>query len=123
MKSKELSVDLRDRIVMRHISVEGYKTMSRVFQVSKSTVVSIVGKLKKYGANQALPRVGYLSKLSNWARRTLAREVTKDPLTTLTELQSSLAEMGEPGQKDNSLYSNSTSLIWALWESGQTEAT
>ena len=31
-----------------------------------------------------------------WARRTLVREVTKNPMTTLTELQSSLAEMGEP---------------------------
>ena len=32
----------------------------------------------------------------NWARRTLVREVTKNPKTTLTEPQSSLVEMGEP---------------------------
>jgi hypothetical protein len=49
MKSKELSIDLSDRILMRHISREGYKTISRVLKVSKSPVVSIIGKLKKYG--------------------------------------------------------------------------
>ena len=32
----------------------------------------------------------------NQARRTLVRVVTKNPMTTLTELESSLAEMGEP---------------------------
>ena len=41
-------------------------------------------------------------------------------MITLTELQSSLANMGEPARR-TSLYSISP--IWALWESGQTEAT
>ena len=45
---------------------------------------------------QTLPRAVHLTKLSNWARRTLVREVNKNPMTTLTEVQSSLAEMGEP---------------------------
>jgi hypothetical protein len=38
----------------------------------------------------------------NWAtgaRRTLVREVTINPMTTLTELQSSLAELGEPARR------------------------
>ena len=43
-----------------------------------------------------LSKSGHPTKLSNWARRTLVREVTKNPMTTLRELQSSLAEMGEP---------------------------
>ena len=33
--------------------------------------------------------------MGNWARRTLVREVTKNPMTTLTELQNSSSEMGE----------------------------
>ena len=94
MKSKELSVELQDRIVRR--SGEGYKTISRVLKVPKSTVSSIIRKWKEYGTTQTLPRAGCPTKLSNWARRTLVREVTKNPMTTLTELQSSLAEMGEP---------------------------
>ena len=43
-----------------------------------------------------LPRAGRLTKLSNQARRTFVREVIKNQMTTLTELQSSLAQMGEP---------------------------
>ena len=54
---------------------------------------------KEFGTTQTLPRVGCLTKLSNWARRTWVREVTKNPLTTQTELQSSLAEMREPARK------------------------
>ena len=36
MKFKKLSVDLWDRIVVRHVSGEGYKTIARVLKVSKS---------------------------------------------------------------------------------------
>jgi hypothetical protein len=36
MKSKELSPDLGVRIVMRHISGEEYKTISRVLKVEKN---------------------------------------------------------------------------------------
>ena len=66
-----------------------------MLKVPKSTVSSIIRKWKEYGTNQTFPRAGHLTKLSNWARRTLGREVTKNPMTTPTELQSSLAEMGE----------------------------
>ena len=53
-------------------------------------------KWKEYVTTQALLRAGCLTKLSNRARRTLVRKVNKNPMTTLTELQSSLVEMGEP---------------------------
>ena len=96
MKSKELIVELRDRIVRRHRSGEDYKTISRVLRIPKSTVSYIIRKWKKYGTTQTLPKAGRPTKISNRARRTLVREETKNPMITLTELQSSLAEMGEP---------------------------
>jgi hypothetical protein len=94
-----------------------------MYIVSKSTVVSIIGKLKQYGTTQTLPRAGHPTKLSNRkrTRRTLVREVTKNQMTTLTELESALAEKGEPVRKHDRLCS--TSPIWTLWGSGQTEAT
>ena len=64
-----------------------------MLKVPKSTVSSIIRKWKEYGTTQTLPRAGHLS---NWEKRTLVGEVTKNPMTTLTELQSSLVEMGEP---------------------------
>ena len=48
-------------------------------------------------------------------------EVTKNPMITLTELQSSLAEMGELARRTT--ISAARPQIEALWESGQTEAT
>ena len=95
MKSKGLSVELRDTIVKRHRSGEGYKTISGVLTVPKSTVSSIIRKWKEYATTQTLPRAGRPTKLSTWARRTLVRVVIKNLMTTLTELQSFLAEMEE----------------------------
>ena len=86
MRSKELSVELGDGILRRHRSGEGYKTISRVLKVPKSTVSSIIRKWKEYGTTQTLPRAGHPTKLRNRAR-TLVRDVTKNPMTTLKELE------------------------------------
>ena len=75
----------------------GKVTISRVLNVPQSTVSSIIRKWKEYGTTQTLPRAGRPNKLRNRAR-TLMREVTKNPMITLTELQSSLAEVGEPAE-------------------------
>ena len=88
MRSKELSVELRDRIVSRNIFGEGYQKMSAVLKVLKNTVASIL-KRKMFGAIKTLPRAGCPTKLSNQGRRALVREVTKNPMVTLAELQSS----------------------------------
>ena len=106
---------------MRHISGEVYITISTLQKVSKSTVVSIIGKLKKYVTTQTLPRAGSPTKLSNQPRRTLVREVTQTPMTTLTELQHSLAEMGEPARRTT--VSTALHQSGLHWESGQTEST
>jgi hypothetical protein len=64
---------------MRHISGEGYETISRVLKVSKSTVVSIIGKLKKYRTTQTLPRAGHLTKLSNQGEKGLGQGDDQEP--------------------------------------------
>ena len=67
-------------------------------KVPKNTVNSIILKWKKCVTTKTLPRAGHLAKLSNRGRRALVREVTKNPMVTLTELQSSSVEMGEPSR-------------------------
>ena len=47
-KSKELSVELQDRIVSRHRSGEGYQKMFAALKVPKNTVVYIILKWKKF---------------------------------------------------------------------------
>ena len=41
MRSKEVSVELRDRIVSRHRSGEGYQNNSAALKIPKNTVTSI----------------------------------------------------------------------------------
>ena len=49
-----------------------------------------------FGTTKTLPRAGRPAKLSNRGRSALVREVTKNPMVTLTKLQSSSVAMGEP---------------------------
>ena len=68
---------------------------SAALKVPKSTVASIILKWKKFGGTRAPPRSGCLAQLSNQGRRALVREVTKNLIVTLAELQRSCVEMGE----------------------------
>ena len=75
-----------------------------------TTVASIILKWKKFGTTKTLSRAGRPGKLSNQGRRALVREVIKNPMVTLTELQSSSVERGKP-------YSRTT-ISAALHQSG-----
>uniref|UniRef100_A0A3Q3SGG7 Tc1-like transposase DDE domain-containing protein n=1 Tax=Mastacembelus armatus TaxID=205130 RepID=A0A3Q3SGG7_9TELE len=99
MRSKELPKELRDRIVARQRSGQGYKRISAALKVPKSTVASIILKWKKFGMTRTLPRPGRPAKLSNRGRRALVREVKKNPKITVAELQRCSREMGESSTK------------------------
>ncbi len=99
MRSKELPEELRDRIVARHRSCQGYKKISAALKVPKSTVASIILKWKTFGTTRTLPRAGRPAKLSYRGRRALVREVKKNPKITVAELQRCIREMGESCRK------------------------
>ena len=109
MWSKELSIELRDRIVSRHISGEGYQKMSAALKVPKNTVASIILKWKKFGTTKTLLRAGRLAKLSNRGRRALVREVNRNPMV----------EMGEPSRRTTISAAHHQS---GLYVSGQTKS-
>ena len=119
MRLKELSVELQDRIVLRHRSGEGYQNISAALKVSKNTVASIIPKWKKLRTTKTLPRAGHPAKLNNQERRALVREVIKNLMVTLTELQSSSVEMGAPSRRTTISAAIHQS---GLYGSGQTEA-
>ncbi len=99
MRSKELPEELRDRIVARHRSGQGYKKNSAALKVPKSTVASIILKWKTFVTTRTLPRAGRPAKLSYRGRRALVREVKKNPKITVAELQRCIREMGESCRK------------------------
>jgi hypothetical protein len=76
-------------------------------------VASIILKWKKFGTTKTLPRAVRPDKLTNRGRRDLIREVTKNPMVTLTEIQSSSVEMGETSRR--------TTISAALYQSGQND--
>jgi len=75
-----------------------------------STVASIIHKWKKFGTTRTLPRAGHPAKLSDRWRRALVRDVTENPMVTLTELQRFSVERGEPSRR--------TTISAALHQSG-----
>ena len=62
--------------------------------IPQSLVISIIKKWKEYGTCVNLPRIRPPHKLKDRERRKLVRESTKTPITTLSELKASAAEMG-----------------------------
>ena len=81
--------------------------MSAALKAPKNTVASIILKWKEFGTPKTLPRAGHLAKLNYQGRRAKVREVTKNQMVNLTELQSSSGD-GRTFQKDNHLCRHST---------------
>ncbi|KAG2462424.1 TCB1 transposase, partial [Polypterus senegalus] len=98
MRSNELPEELRDRIVARHRSGQGYKKNSATLKVPKSTVASIILKWKTFVTTRTLPRAGRPAKLSYRWEKSFG-ERGKDPKITLAELQRCSQEMGESCKK------------------------
>uniref|UniRef100_A0A803J782 RBR-type E3 ubiquitin transferase n=1 Tax=Xenopus tropicalis TaxID=8364 RepID=A0A803J782_XENTR len=93
MVHRELPKHQRDLIVKRYHSGEGYKRISKAFDIPWNTVKSVI-KWRKYGTTVTLPRTGHPSKIDEKTRRKLVREATKRPTATLKELQEYLASTG-----------------------------
>ena len=94
MKTKELSQQVRDRVVEKYRSGLGYKKISKTLNIPWRTITSVIKKWKEYGTTTNLPREGRPPKLKDQARKALIREATKRPKITLKELQSSTAGIG-----------------------------
>lgn len=93
-KQKEISLDLRKRIVDAYKSGEGYKKLSKRFNVSKTGVRSIV---KKFEATKMLVNKtgrGRKRKISKMLERKLVRTATKNPRVTAGTLVSDAAKSG-----------------------------
>ena len=94
MRPKELSKDLRDKVVERHRLGDGYKNISKALNISSRTVKTIIKKWKVYGPTKTLPISSRPFKLDDQVRRRLIREATKRPMTPLKELVAFMAKAG-----------------------------
>lgn len=93
-KTKELSQDLRDRIVDLHKSGMGYKNISKMLGIKVTTIGAIVRKFKKYNMTINRPRSGAPQKISPRGVAMIMRTVGNRPATTQRELVNDLKAAG-----------------------------
>ena len=94
VKTKEHSLQLREKIIDFYKNGEGYKKISRRLNVSRKTIRSIIVKFKKTNTVATLPGRGRKSKISNKTARYLKMEVKRNPRVKPKTLQDSLLKSG-----------------------------
>ncbi|CDQ83892.1 unnamed protein product [Oncorhynchus mykiss] len=93
-KSKEISQDLRRKIVDLHKSGSSLGAISKCLKVPRSFVQTIVHKYKHHGTTQPSYRSGRRRVLSPRDERTLVRKVQINLRTTAKDLVKMLEETG-----------------------------
>ena len=100
-KTKELSKDVRDKIVDLHKAGMGYKTISKKLSEKETTVGAIIQKWKTYKTTINQPWSGAPCKVSPHGVRMIMRKVRDQPRTTQEELVNDLKAVGTTVTKQN----------------------
>ncbi len=93
-KTKELSKDVRDKIVDLHKAGIGYKTITKQLGAKGTTVGAIIRKRKKHKITVNLPRTGARCKISPRGVSLIMRTVRNQPRTTRGDLVNELKAAG-----------------------------
>ncbi len=93
-KTKELSKDVRDKIVDLHNAGMGYKTIAKQLGEKVTTVGAIIRKWKKHKITVNLPRTGAPCKISPRGVSMIMRRVRNQPRTTREDLVNDLKAAG-----------------------------
>ena len=93
-KTRELSKDIRDKIVDLHKAGMGYKKISKQLGEKLTTVGAIIRKWKKHKVTANLPWSGAPCKISPRRISMMMRKVRDQPSTTQEELFNDLKAVG-----------------------------
>ncbi|KAL0151707.1 hypothetical protein M9458_053006, partial [Cirrhinus mrigala] len=95
-RRKELSQEIRKKIIDNHVKGKGYKTISKQLDVPVTTVAHIIQKFKFKirGTVANLPGHGRRRKIDDKSKRRIIRMVTKEPRKTSKEIQGELHAQG-----------------------------
>ena len=99
-KTKELSTDIRDKIVDLHKAGMGYKRIGKQLGEKRSTVGAVIRKWKKHHTTANLPRSGPPHKISPRGVSLIMRTVRNHPKTTRGELMNQLKAAGTTVTKE-----------------------
>ena len=98
-KTKELSKDIRDKIVDLHKAGMGYKKISKQLGEKLTTVGAIIRKWKKHKVTANLPRSGAPCKISPCGISMMMRMVRDQPSITQEELVNDQKAVGTTATK------------------------
>ncbi len=93
-KTKELSKDIRDKIVDLHKAGMGYKTISKKLGEKETTVGAIIRKWKKYKITINHPRSGAPCRISPRGVSMIMKTVRNQLRTTREDLVNDLKAVG-----------------------------
>ncbi|KAJ8353411.1 hypothetical protein SKAU_G00209780 [Synaphobranchus kaupii] len=93
-KTKELSKDIRDKMVDLHKAGMGYRTIGKQLGEKATTVGAIIRKWKKFKTTVNLPRSGPPCKISPRRASMIIRKVRDQPRTTRQDLVNDLKRAG-----------------------------
>ncbi len=93
-KTKDLSEDIRGKIVDLHKAGMGYKTIAKQLGEKVTTVGAIIRKWNKHKITVILPRSGAPSKISPRGVSMIMRTVRNQPRTTWEDLVNELKAAG-----------------------------
>ena len=91
---KELSEDLKRRIVALHKDGQGYKKIANILKLSCSTVAKIIQRFIRAGSTQNRSRVGHPKKLSARAERHAQMLSLKDRHRSAVSIAAEIEEVG-----------------------------
>ena len=91
---KELSEDLKRRVVALHEDGQGYKKIANTLKLSCCTVAKIIQRFKRAGFTQNRPQVGRPRKLSTHAERHIQMLSLKDRHRSPVSIVAEIEEMG-----------------------------
>ena len=92
--SKELSEDLRTKILEKHGQSQGYKSISRDVDLSVSTVRYVIKKFTAHGTVANLPGRGRKRKIDERLQQRIVPMVDKEPWSTSKQIQADLQTQG-----------------------------
>ena len=93
-KTKELSKDMRDKILDLHKAVMGYKKISKQLDEKLTTVGASIRKWKKHKFTTNLPRSGAPRMISPRGISMMMKKVRDQPSSTQDELVNDLKAVG-----------------------------
>ncbi len=93
-KTKELSKDVRDKIIDLHKAGMGYKAIAKQLGEKVTTVGAIIRKRKKHKITVNLPQTGAPCKISPRGVSMIMRTVRNQPRTTREDLVNDLKAAG-----------------------------